>query len=111
MARTDMNITTDKIMEVIATLAKVDERTETILKRMEKYEDHFQGQINDVKDRVDQFESSIVGRVEKLESDKKRLLGAVAAISLIITVGWAIGGDYVKQSLFTTTAVAQTVEK
>lgn len=80
-----MNITPDKILQIMETLARVDERTAAMEKRMDKYEHSFDTRIKDIE-----------GRVDTIEGWKGKLIGMASAAALIISVFWSIAGDEIK---------------
>lgn len=84
-----MNITPDKILQIMETLARVDERTAAMQKRMDKYEHSFDARIKDIE-----------GRVDVIEGWKGKLIGMASAAALIISVVWSLAGDKVKDTIF-----------
>lgn len=82
-----MNISPDKLLQILETLARVDERTAAMEKRMDKYEHSFDTRITEIEDRVD-----------IIEGWKGKLIGMASAAALIISVFWSVAGDDIKSA-------------
>lgn len=98
----------DKVLlEMKEQIGRVDEKVIALDKKFDKLESLLEKKFDDHSDKHDKIED----RIGVLESAKNQIWAIAWAGAFVITMIWNVGGDYIKSSIFSPSAVVQVATK